>query len=72
LSYQSTWGCPLLKLPKGVGIASGKLLYVTSGVKFFVLSMLVHDAFLANVQRSCCHTKHLVQWSNLMLKGLAG
>jgi len=33
--------------------------------------MLVHYTSLKNVQRACCHTKQLVQWLDLMLKGLA-
>jgi hypothetical protein len=63
----------IVEVAKGwVGIVGGIFFYVASGVKFYLLSMLVHDAFLADVQRSCCHVKHLVQWSTLMLKGLAG
>jgi hypothetical protein len=39
---------------------------------FFVLSMLVHDASFINVKKTCCHTKQLMQWFNLMLRGLVG
>jgi hypothetical protein len=37
----------------------------------FVLSMWVHATSFINIQKTCCHTKQLVQWLDLMLKGLA-
>jgi hypothetical protein len=54
-----------------VGIAFGKLLCVAVVQNSFVLSMLVHDVSFVNVQKSCCHTEQLVQWPDLILKGLA-
>jgi hypothetical protein len=72
LSYQSAWGRPLVRLPK-VGLAlqmenSFMLLVVQNS---FVLLMWVHGAFIINVQKTCCHIEQLVQWLDLMLKGLA-
>jgi len=37
----------------------------------FVLSIWVHGAFLVDVLRTCYHIEQLMQWPNLMLKGLA-
>jgi len=38
----------------------------------FVLSMMVHATSFIDVQKACCHNKQLVQWLDLMLKGLVG
>jgi hypothetical protein len=54
-----------------VGIAFGKLFCVAMVQNSFVLSMLVHDVSFVTVQKSCCHTEQLVQWFDLILKGLA-
>jgi hypothetical protein len=72
LFYRFAWGHPLVKLPK-VGLAlevenSFVLLVVQNS---FVLSMLIHDASLVNIQKTCCHTEQLMQWLDIMLKGLA-
>jgi hypothetical protein len=62
LYYQSTWGSLLAKLPK-VGLT-------LEGKNSFVLSMFIRDAFLVDIQKTCCHTEQLVQWLDLMLKGM--
>ncbi len=72
MSYQFKWGHPLVKLSK-VGLAlQVKNSFVLSMVEnSFVLLMWVPGAFLVNVQKVYCRTKQLVQWPNLMLKGVA-
>jgi hypothetical protein len=72
LFYRFAWGRPLVKLPK-VGLAlevenSFVLLVVQIS---FVLSMLIDDTSLVNIQKTCCHIEQLMQWLDLMLKGLA-
>jgi hypothetical protein len=71
LSYQFAWGCPLATLPN-VGLAlqmknSFMFLVVQNS---FVLSTWILGASLTNVQKTYCHIKQLVEWPNLMLKGL--
>jgi hypothetical protein len=70
---QFAWGGhPLARLLK-IGLAlqvenSFVLLVVQSSL---VLLMVVYDVFFIDIQRAYCHTKKLVQWLELMLKGLA-
>jgi hypothetical protein len=58
-----------------MGLSFGKVAKVwaniVSGIFFCVLLMLVHNVYLVNVQKTYCHTKQLMQWLDLMLKGLA-
>jgi hypothetical protein len=60
------------KFAKGwVGVASGKLFCVINGVKF--LCVIYVGSYHLSCQHSkslLSHTKQLVQWPNLMLKGL--
>jgi hypothetical protein len=37
-----------------------------------VFLMLVHDAFIVDIQKAYYHTEQFVQWLDLMLKGLKG
>ncbi len=54
-----------------IRIASKKIFYVAGGeIYFFVLSMWVSGIFLDNIWKVFCLTKQLVQWPELMLKGL--
>jgi hypothetical protein len=65
-------GLSFCEVAKGwANIVGGKFFYVVDVQNSFVLLMLVHDTFFINVQRDYCHTKQLVQWFDLMLKGLA-
>ncbi len=61
-----------MKLSKDGLALQVKISFVLSMVEnSFVLLMWVHGVFLVNVQKFCCRTKQLVQWPNLMLKGVA-
>jgi hypothetical protein len=63
LFYQFAWGYPLVRLPK-----AKSTLWVKNS---FALSVLIHDVPFVDVCKVCYHIEQLVQWVNLMLKGLA-
>jgi hypothetical protein len=66
------FGCPLVRLLRVVLALQVQSSFVLMVVhNSFVLLMLVHNTSFVDVQKACCHTEQLVQWPNLMLKGLA-
>jgi hypothetical protein len=65
------FGCPwvrLLSAMLALQVESSFVLMVVQNS--FVLLMLVHNTSFVDVQKACCHTGQLMQWPNLMLKGL--
>ncbi len=72
LSYQFAWNLFLARLPKvGLTLQVENSFVLSMVQNSFVLLMWVYSPFLVDIQITYCHIEQLVQWPDLMLKGLA-
>ncbi len=68
---QFAWGHLLVRLPKARLALQVENSFVLLMVQnSFVLSTWISSASLVDIQKAYCHTKQLMQWSDLMLKSL--